>query len=162
LRDEIKLLVFSDSHGDAGAMIRAAQERAGTLNYIIHLGDILRDAETLTFEFPRIPVLAVPGNNDWAPSMPHERVLELCGHKIYLTHGHRQRVHYGTSLLAARAQALGADLVLYGHTHRYSEEVIGGALFVNPGSVTRPRGGRRGTYAVVTLGESVNVEKGEI
>ena len=158
----MKLLVFSDSHGDAGPMIRVAEARAGTVNYIIHLGDILRDADVLAARFPEIPLISVPGNNDWTPKIPQERTLELCGRMIYITHGHRQRVHFGTSHLAARAESFGAGLVLYGHTHRYSEQAAGGVLLVNPGSISQPRDNRRGTYAVVTLGEGINVERGEI
>ena len=61
----MKILVFSDSHGNEDNMIRAVErERPSTLDAIVHLGDGWRDAEALHRLYPRIPLEQVPGNCD--------------------------------------------------------------------------------------------------
>lgn len=63
----MKILVFSDSHGNEDNMIRAVErERPFTLDAIVHLGDGWRDAEALHRLYPRIPLEQVPGNCDSA------------------------------------------------------------------------------------------------
>ena len=61
----MKILVFSDSHGNEDNMVRAVErERPSTLDAIVHLGDGWRDAEALHRLYPRIPLEQVPGNCD--------------------------------------------------------------------------------------------------
>lgn len=51
----MKILVFSDSHGNEDNMIRAVErERPFTLDAIVHLGDGWRDAEALHRLYPQI------------------------------------------------------------------------------------------------------------
>ena len=58
----MKILVFSDSHGNEDNMIRAVErERPFTLDAIVHLGDGWRDAEALHRLYPRIPLEQVAG-----------------------------------------------------------------------------------------------------
>lgn len=45
----------------------------------------------------------------------------------------------------------GVDAVIYGHSHRYSEEWTGGRLWLNPGSCGRARFGGEVTMAKMTL-----------
>ena len=53
----MKILVFSDSHGNEDNMVRAVErERPSTLDAIVHLGDGWRDAEALHRLYPRIPL----------------------------------------------------------------------------------------------------------
>ena len=45
------------------------------------------------------------------------------------------------------------DILFCGHTHRkFLEELPGGFLFVGPGSVSSPRDGTEGSYAVYEPG----------
>ena len=57
-----------------------------------------------------------------------------------------------------------AQVVIFGHTHRYSQEVIGGRLWLNPGSCGRRRFSGELTMAVLTAeeGKILNLEKIEI
>lgn len=41
------------------------------------------------------------------------------------------------------------SIVIYGHTHLYEAEERDGLLFLNPGSVGYPKGGRPATYAIL-------------
>ena len=69
------ILVLSDSHGAVAPMIRAVELTAP--NLIIHLGDCWRDGERLHTYFPDIPLEQVPGNCDFRPTEPAERLLVL-------------------------------------------------------------------------------------
>lgn len=116
---------------------------------IIHLGDHLRDAETLSFAFPAIPMTRVPGNCDGWTDEPDRLVLEREGVRILLAHGHQWRVKSGPDQAVAAARAHGADILLYGHTHEAVCRRSAGLWVMNPGTV----GGKwaRATYGVIEI-----------
>lgn len=119
-------------------------------NEIFHLGDCLRDAESLSFACPEIPVIMVPGNCDGWTGMQERLLLERKGVRILLGHGHRWHVKSGLGAALAEARMCGADILLYGHTHRAvccTEE--DGLRRINPGTV----GGHyaSATYGVIEL-----------
>ena len=142
----MKILVLSDSHGAVAPMVRAVELTEPDL--LLHLGDCWRDGERLHDKFPDIPFVQVPGNCDFRPQEPTERLLELRGKRILLCHGHTYGVKQSlvTAGFATEEQEL--DLFLFGHTHRPLVDRRGRTLFVNPGSIgdhLRP------SYAVVTI-----------
>ncbi len=143
----MKILVFSDSHGDRESMILAAeQERPGA---IFHLGDCWRDAEELTYAFPDTPLYQVVGNCDWSMAdYPTEKKVTLDGICFLLCHGHTYGVK--TSLLAAglKAEQDRLDAFLFGHTHKPLVDRRGRTLFLNPGSIGT---GLRPTYGILTV-----------
>ena len=140
------ILVLSDSHGAVAPMVRAVELAKPDL--ILHLGDCWRDGEQLRARFPDIPLEQVPGNCDFRPGEPAERLLVLEGKRILLCHGHTYGVK--TSLLAAgfAAEERQLDLFLFGHTHRPLVDRRGRTLFLNPGSIGRPP---HPSYATVTI-----------
>ena len=78
--DSLKLLLFSDSHGNVANMADAV--RLERPDRVLHMGDLARDAEELARRFPDIPVTYVPGNCDGRrPDLPEERVFTLEGVK---------------------------------------------------------------------------------
>ena len=140
------ILVLSDSHGAVAPMVRAVELAKPDL--ILHLGDCWRDGEQLHARFPDIPLEQVPGNCDFRPGEPAERLLVLEGKRVLLCHGHTYGVK--TSLLAAgfAAEERQLDLFLFGHTHRPLVDRRGRTLFLNPGSIGRPP---HPTNATVTI-----------
>lgn len=142
----MKIIVFSDSHGDLKYMKQAVERERP--NHILHLGDMLRDAWAVAREFPDIPIDYVPGNCDFSPDQPVKLLLELEGRKILMTHGHIYRVKQGPGAAVEAARAAGADILLYGHTHQDYTDLSQGFWVMNPGSV---RFGLRTTYGVITL-----------
>ena len=140
------ILVLSDSHGAVAPMIRAVELTAP--NLIIHLGDCWRDGERLHTYFPDIPLEQVPGNCDFRPTEPAERLLVLRDKRILLCHGHTYGVKQSlvTAGFAAEGQQL--DLFLFGHTHKPLVDRRGRTLFLNPGSIGDPT---RPSYGVVTI-----------
>ena len=140
------ILVLSDSHGAIAPMERAVVQREPHLSG--HLGDCWRDGERLHDRFAEIPLEQVPGNCDFRPQIPAERLLEVRGKRILMCHGHTYGVKQSlvTAGFAAEEQQL--DLFLFGHTHRPLVDRRGRTLFVNPGSIGDPL---RPTYGVVTI-----------
>ena len=109
----MRVIVCSDSHGSFEPLQRAAKMFEADL--VIHLGDHASDAARLSREI-EIPVEYVRGNCD-ATGAPEEKLLNLEGKKILITHGHRYHVKSGITELALRMRELDADAALYGHTH---------------------------------------------
>lgn len=142
------ILVVSDSHGNVENMERAAELVHPQL--IVHLGDCWRDGEYLHSAFPDIPFSQVPGNCDYRPGEPAERLLEEGGKRILMCHGHTY--HVKESLLCAgyAAEEQKLDLFLFGHTHRPLRDQRGQTIFFNPGSIGDYR---RPTYGVVRIAD---------
>lgn len=115
---------------------------------IIFAGDMHADAEELSYSFPKITVCEVLGNNDFfVRDVPLERTFEVFGKTIFVTHGHKYAVKYGTSSLCRHAKEIGADFCIYGHTHIKNIEKIDGVTLINPGSA-------RHSAAILTISES--------
>lgn len=132
----MKILVLSDSHAGLSFM-RFAMDKVKP-QHAIHLGDHFDDGVAIAQAYPHIRFHQVPGNCDrfrCAPWQPDVLSYPIEGVKFFMTHGHRQMVKGGTGRLLGDARASGADVVLYGHTHR-AECYRGddGLWVMNPGS----------------------------
>lgn len=144
----MKIGVLSDSHGDIYG-VRRAIKKMGKVDYIIHLGDYCRDAEMISKEL-KLDIIYVKGNCDFSASVDNEKVMDIGGRKFLITHGHNLNVKNNYTNLYYRAAEAGADVALFGHTHFAHVFENEGILFVNPGSISRPRSGAE-TYAVITI-----------
>lgn len=102
---------------------------------IIHLGDLMSDGEALSRAYPQIPLVLVPGNCDGWTTQPLQKLIQVEGKKLLLSHGHIWQVKSRLDLAIAAARQAGADIVLFGHTHvplcRREED---GLWVMNPGS----------------------------
>ena len=150
----MKVLVISDTHGDDRNVI-AALVREMPIDALLHLGDSMEDEDefALCVAGEDIPVYMVGGNCDFYHDHPRSRVVELAGHRIFMTHGHLEQVDWGTGDLAVAALSNQCDIALYGHTHVPDLDDSDRHLLIgNPGSLSYPRQrGRRPTYMVLTL-----------
>ncbi|MDR3092021.1 MAG: metallophosphoesterase [Clostridiales bacterium] len=147
----MKLLVFSDSHKNLTYMERVFDKIGRGMDAVVHLGDHYSDGEQLRARFEIERFYGVSGNCDYAPSAPAEDFFEFGGLKIFITHGHRYNVKSDEQRLCYAAAERGADVALFGHTHRAAVFREGGVLFMNPGSVSRGRDGANPSYGVVTV-----------
>ena len=138
----MNILIFSDTHGNTTDPIEIIRQEP-VVNAVIHAGDCEADALKIQEKYPNIPVYSVPGNCDILSNSPTDRILELSGKKILITHGHIYRVKYGLSGITAKAVDGNFDLVVFGHTHISTIEYYGKSIIVNPGSIK----GYRKTYA---------------
>ena len=118
---------------------------------VIHLGDMVSDAEEVAQHYPRLPFCTVPGNCDgWFTTEPLKKQITLDGKSILLSHGHRWGVKSGYDGAIADARAVGADILLFGHTHvPLCQQLEDGLWMMNPGPA-------RSSYGLV------EIEKGKI
>lgn len=142
-----KVLIFSDTHGCTDPCLSIINS-AGRVDAIIHAGDYTSDAEDLEFIYPNIPVYYVKGNNDLFSNAPSHMTVIIDGARIFITHGHEQRVKYEAtySTLRAAASKANPDLIVFGHTHIPYTSYEGGIITLNPGSVRYSK-----TYAVAEI-----------
>ena len=155
----MKYLVASDIHGSALYMEKLAErfqdEKADCL---VLLGDLLyhgpRNDLPEGYEPKRCieilnnwkNILCVRGNCDTEvdqmvlsfPIMAEYGVISAEGKLIYLTHGHRELPPFKDK-----------PIVLAGHTHVTALEDRGEYVYINPGSVSLPKGGSEWGYAVL-------------
>ena len=69
-----------------------------------------------------------------------------------LTHGHYYNVSAGLELLKNEAIARGANIVMFGHTHRPLINIDDEVTIINPGSLSYPRqDGRRPSYIIMEI-----------
>lgn len=145
----MQLLVMSDTHGDA-SVIEKVRAFYPQMDAVIHCGDseLPHDHDVLK------DMVIVRGNCDRDKHFQEEIVLSVDGVKIYVTHGHLYNVKHSILNLSYRAQEVGADIVLFGHSHILGAEVVGGVLFVNPGSLLLPRGRKEKSFAIIEKKEA--------
>lgn len=145
----MKILVFSDSHGNTSNMIEAINRNKMSCDLVVFLGDGLRDASYVKSKFPEIPFFEVRGNCDMLSSdVPKESVIDLDGIKVLITHGDKYNVKYGlTNILCAGAEKE-VDAIFFGHTHMPTElceyAFDKRIQLFNPGSI-----GGGATYGVI-------------
>ena len=107
-------------------------------NAIIHLGDHFDDGAAMAQEYPHIRFHQVVGNCDkYRLLRPAPEILcyDVCGVRLFMTHGHRHNVKITTGLLLADGARNGAAAALYGHTHiAECRQLPDGMWILNPGA----------------------------
>jgi len=137
--------ILSDNHSDWPPRIA---ESLAAVDAIIHAGDIGPYKLVLGME-AIAPTTAVLGNTDGDMPINESAVTTLGGKKFYVQHiidPHRLEAP-----LRERLKRIEPDVVVFGHTHMPFCETLGGILFLNPGSVTQPRGDYRPSMVRLTI-----------
>ena len=153
----MKVLIISDTHRMPYNFYTVV-DREGPVDQILHLGDVEGDEE-LICRYAGCPAVFVAGNNDFFSRNDRDHELILQGVRIFMTHGHHYGVSMGTSRLEEEGRSRGADVVLFGHTHRPQIIRKEGMILANPGSLSYPRQeGRVPSYAIMQIGPDKKVE----
>lgn len=143
-----KIGVISDTHDVLRDDVR---EILKTCDAVIHAGDIT--TETVLEELRRMgSIYAVRGNNDWKLRKTLNQILrfEIEDVHFFMTHDRRN--------VSRRLD--GVDVVIFGHSHKYFQEMVDGRLWLNPGSCGRPRFGGALSMAVMQVSQGhYQVEK---
>lgn len=153
----MRILIVSDTHGSL-RNFDTVIEREKEIDMLLHLGDVEGDDDYMEAVL-NCPVHIVGGNNDFFSRLPNEIEIRIGKYKVFLTHGHGYYVSMDTRRLKQAARARGADIVMYGHTHRPDMDLEDDVKVINPGSLSYPRqSGRKATYVIMEIGESGNAE----
>lgn len=146
----MKILIVSDTHGRE-KNLKKALEKTGTIDRLIHLGDVEGSEEYIT-SLVDAPVNMVAGNNDWYSDLPKEEIIMIGKYRVLLTHGHHYYVGMGHAGLKEQAVLKKADIVMYGHTHCPCLEQTEDLTILNPGSLSLPRQeGYRPSYILMEI-----------
>lgn len=128
----MEYIVLSDTHGEI-ELIKKVLEIHKDIKNIIFLGDVLSDVSFLNFS--NYNLVCVKGNCDFFVNMETEKVLKFKKITLLLTHGHNFLVKSGTNKLKNYAAQIGANVVLYGHTHKQEYKIEDGITLINVGSL---------------------------
>lgn len=143
----MRIAILSDTHG----LLRPeVAEYLKTADVILHGGDI--NKQSIVDELRQYaPLYIVRGNNDkeWAQDIPHDLTLTLDGMTFVMVHNKKEV-----------PDLTGADVVVFGHSHKYLQEEKDGVLWLNPGSCGPRRFHQEITMMMAELtGGSLRVEK---
>ncbi len=149
----MKVLIVSDTHGNNKNLKKAIFAMGTGLDLMVHLGDCMCSPDTIR-GFVNCPVEIVKGNCD-PFGLENAKIIDIAGHKAFITHGHIYGGNWGIDTMKALAKKNGAEIVMFGHTHEPMVDKSPEITVINPGSLSKPRqDGRRPTYIVMTAIEN--------
>jgi len=147
-RGTVRLGVISDTHGQLRPEVFDVFDK---VDHILHGGDVgvwevITDLEAIA------PVTAVYGNVDDADlraRLPQVATVQLEGFEIVVTHGDQLGHPTPAQLHAAFP---GAEIIVYGHTHRPLLELVDRTVTVmNPGGAGPARFGLAASVGIMEL-----------
>ncbi|MBK5242073.1 metallophosphoesterase [Clostridium sp.] len=144
----MRIGVISDTHRNDSS-IELLGEKIKAVDVLIHLGDNVDDISIIKRHY-KGKIINVKGNCDFSTKTPYDRVEDIAGIKIFLTHGHKYSVKENLHKLRYKALETGANIVLYGHTHIAKIDFEEGIWYINPGSASEPRDGAR-SFAIINI-----------
>ncbi|MBW4845076.1 MAG: metallophosphatase family protein [Lachnospiraceae bacterium] len=122
-----QIAILSDTHGLLREHVIAELAEA---DCSIHAGDI--DTPSIVESIRQFgETYMVRGNNDkeWAEALPKSIAVTIEGVRFFIVHDKKDIPKFLTNV----------DVVVYGHSHKYSAEIVKGVLFLNPGSCGKRR-----------------------
>lgn len=140
----MKLILFSDNHRNRESVDQILKRHPDADRFIS-----LGDSEMRESELNERNIIGVKGNYPFEPDFPDSLLFVFDDWKIYFTHGHRLGVKMGLSRLYELARDQDIQVVCFGHTHRAILEEIDDIVFLNPGSLTFPKGFAGSSYAII-------------
>lgn len=159
--NDANILVTSDTHGNSKVIKNLLENYKGVIIAAVHLGDYARDAARFAHTGANSGIYhIVNGNTDPLVGVYDERVIEIAGKRIFITHGHRYDVKISLDNLIYKAKELQVDACLFGHTHIAALFNQNGIVFLNPGSLTYPHTDMERSYGLLRISETA--ENGEL
>ncbi|MEJ6951087.1 phosphodiesterase [Natronospora cellulosivora (SeqCode)] len=148
-------LILSDTHGSLKAW-QKAEKYYDDMDMILHAGDLLYhgarnplpegyNTKGLVEKINNCPLgfLAIKGNvdslvDDWVLPYPLSEYSILIDNdlKIAIYHGYQ---HQTEDERIDFAKCLGADILIYGHTHLPELKKVDDIILLNPGSMSLPK-----------------------
>lgn len=121
------IAILSDTHGLLREQVIAELVAA---DCCIHAGDINTPyiVESMR-QFGETYVVRGNNDKDWAEALPQHIAVTIEGVRFFIVHNKKDVPKCLENV----------DVVVYGHSHKYSAEIINGVLFLNPGSCGKRR-----------------------
>ena len=150
----MKVAIVSDTHGYIDSFI----DRLSTMDrpdLILHLGDNTVDGEKISQKIG-IKTIIVKGNCDSGKRYSESNLVEVEGKKLFLTHGHMYNVKDSLNQIYYKGLELGADIILFGHTHIPINIKEDNIIIMNPGSPTIPKSiDKIPSFGIIEFGEQI-------
>ena len=133
------IAILSDTHGLLRPEVMARLEG---VNAILHAGDINTQAIVDTLR-ACAETYIVRGNNDkeWAEALPHSLCFTIENVRFFMIHNKKDIPKDLTD----------TDVVIYGHSHKYTMEEKNGVLWLNPGSCGKRRFDQEISFCLMEL-----------
>ena len=133
----MKIGVISDTHN---VLREEVVDYLADCDAIIHAGDVCK--EEMIIQLNEIAkTFVVRGNNDKFEGLADHLELELSGINIYVVHDKKDIPKPLDNF----------NLVIYGHSHKYEEEIKDGITYLNPGGCGRRRFSLPLTMAILII-----------
>lgn len=153
----MKVLIVSDTHGNHKNLDEIL-DLAGKIDMFIHLGDV-EGGEAYLDAVVDCEKHIVRGNNDFFSELPREEEFYIGKYRVFITHGHSYYVSLDPEHITEEGKSRGADIVMFGHTHKPYFHKTADITVLNPGSVSYPRQeGRKGSYMIIEMDEKENLK----
>lgn len=154
----MKIGIISDTHGDMSS-IEKAIPYLKKCDLIIHTGDYIDDAEYIYYATD-VDVKCVKGNCDsYSADGHYELKFSVKDKNFFICHGHHHDVKMGVNSLYRFVKDNNIDFVVFGHTHIPTYETIDNITFINPGSLTYPRGGSSKSFGILTISDNISYKE---
>ena len=137
----MKIGILSDTHG---LLREEVKEGLTGVDHIIHAGDI--DTPEVIDALEKIaPLTVVRGNadKDWAEHIPASASVTLDGKSFFVIHNKGK----------VKEVISDHDVIIYGHSHKYSLAEKDGKLWFNPGCCGKRKKGQNVTFAIAEIKE---------
>jgi len=163
-----KILIFSDSHGDNEKISEISEMEKPDL--VLHAGDYCCSNN----EISKFINYFCCGNNDYCSKdqTNGQKIVKFKYENLsfLLTHSDnfsdfKYNVKHVEERMAKLFSRENIDVIIFGHSHEETVDKIYNILFINPGSITYPRGNSEGrSYAILKIenGKIYSKEKKEI
>lgn len=129
----MKIGILSDTHGVLRPDFISV---LSTCDYIIHAGDFDNEKTYKQLKDLNVPMYMVRGNCDygsWCNNFPEHLTFTIGELTFYLIHNHSHMPPVAE--LTDRP-----DIVIFGHTHSYTNFTHHNVTYINPGSAGNSRG----------------------
>ena len=132
----MKILLVSDAHGNIEEMLNLLKVYPN-MDLYLDAGDNCSSLAQLT------PYRSVKGNCDYYP-YDEKAFIRTSAGGIFMRH-----LPY-----ASTEEMKGVKIFIHGHTHKMKIQDNGNFIVLCPGSISLPKDGSNGTYAIIEINDS--------
>ncbi len=185
---ENRVVFVSDIHANIEAfraVLQDIEDRKIPLSNVYCLGDSVgygtKDNEVISL-LKEKGIVSIMGNHDeghafymnndgisdenrtYLKQLERSITLNLFHKTILLTHGSPKSIsdyifEEDSEKQEEIADAIAEDIIVFGHTHKFYSKIVNGKLFINAGSVGKPKDGNpKPCYTIVTFADEVLVD----